>query len=99
MSDCKIRPILMMELDTVADAIRNYVTDTKMTRDERDEELNDWMERLSDVRQALYQLDNSMSFTPLQRTVLSLLVDFHVGSDAPVDQRTLDELVEMFKKN
>jgi len=97
MTDCKIKPILMMELDTVSDAIRTYVTDTSMSRDTREEELNHWMERLSDVRQALYQLDSSMTFTPLQRTVLSMLINFHVGADAPVDQKTFDELVEMFQ--
>lgn len=81
MSKDPIRSILLEELETVTQAIK------------MGEDLDHWLERLSQVNHALQSLETVIHVTEQERATLRLILEFHEGAfdgeegDAPFDLR------------
>lgn len=89
----EIKEILMEELETVTEAIRTYSTDPDLTHDERREELECWSDRLARVNKALHSLGYSIHCTQSEWFTLKMLVEFHEGSEVPVNQRDFENVL------
>ena len=82
MSNDPIRAILLEELETVTQAIK------------MGEDLDHWLERLSQVNHALQSLETVIHVTEQERATLRLILEFHEGEysmgeegNAPFDLR------------
>lgn len=68
MSKDPIRSILLEELETVTQAIK------------MGEDLDHWLERLSQVNHALQSLETVIHVTEQERAALRLILEFHEGA-------------------
>lgn len=68
MSKDPIRSILLEELETVTQAIT------------QGENLDHWLERLSNVNRALQSLENTLFMTYQEKATLRLILEFHEGA-------------------
>lgn len=81
MAQDPIRTILLEELETVTQAIK------------MGEDLDHWLERLSQVNHALQSLEAIIPVTEQERATLRMILEFHEGAfdgdegDAPFDLR------------
>ena len=81
MSKDPIRAILLEELETVTQAVK------------MGEDLDHWLERLSQVNHALQSLETVIHVTEQERATLRLILEFHEGAfdddddSAPFDVR------------
>lgn len=76
MSKDPIRSILLEELETVTQAVK------------MGEDLDHWLERLSQVNHALQSLETVIHVTEQERATLRLILEFHEGAfddGAPFD--------------
>lgn len=80
-----IKAILMEELETCVDALVVYQSDMTMCRDEREDELETWTQRLARVQKALFEVENTLHLTQSEWFTLRTLIEFHEGSFATQD--------------
>lgn len=98
MSNC-IKAILMEELETCVEALVTHQSDMTMGRAKRDDELENWIQRLARVKKALFEAENVLHLTQSEWFTLRTLVEFHEGSyedpaDAPFNTHDFEAILD-----
>jgi hypothetical protein len=88
-----LRSLVQDELDNCAQAITDYLRSPMDFADE----LEHWTGRLNKATKALHELDHALYLTQSEWSTLRLLVEFHEGSEPPVNERDFEVLLAKLK--